>query len=52
MAVGAAGCLVPQFAATDAKFVEDYNNDRIIVDFGSGKVKAKPAPAPQTTPGK
>jgi len=25
--------LVPQFAAANAKFVEDYNNARIIVDL-------------------
>ena len=32
---------MPQFAATDAKFAEDCNNARIIVDSGGGKVKAK-----------
>lgn len=41
--------LVPQFASTNAKFVEDYNNARIIVDSGGGKAKAKPpAPKPAT----
>ena len=41
--------LVPQFAASNAKFVEDYNNARIIVDSGGGKAKAKtPAPKPPT----
>ena len=39
--------LVPQFAAANAKFVEDYNNARIIVDSGGGKAKAKtPTPKP------
>ena len=39
--------LVPQFAAANAKFVEDYNNARIIVDSGGGKAKAKtPTPTP------
>ena len=41
--------LVPQFAAANAKFVEDYNNARIIVDSGGGKAKAKP-PTPPTPP--
>jgi hypothetical protein len=40
--------LVPQFAASNATFVEDYNNARIIVDSGGGKAKAKPAPKPPT----
>ena len=41
--------LVPQFAAANAKFVEDYNNARIIVDSGGGKAKAKtPTPKPPT----
>jgi hypothetical protein len=41
--------LVPQFAASNAKFVEDYNNARIIVDSGGGKAKAKtPTPKPPT----
>jgi hypothetical protein len=44
--------LVPQFAAANPKFVEDYHNARIIVDNTGGKAKAKPAPAPQTTAGK
>ena len=38
--------LVPQFAASNAKFVEDYNNARIIVDSGIGKAKAKKPPTP------
>jgi len=39
--------LVPQFAASNAKFVEDYNNARIIVDSVGGKAKAKtPTPKP------
>ena len=39
--------LIPQFAASNAKFVEDYNNSRLIVDSGGGKAKAKtPAPKP------
>ena len=43
--------LVPQFAASNAKFVEDYNNARIIVDSGGGKAKAKtPTPTPPPTP--
>lgn len=41
--------LAPQFAAANAKFVEDYNNARIIVDSGGGKAKAKP-PIPPTPP--
>ena len=41
--------LVPQFAAANAKFVEDYNNARIIVDSGGGKAKAK-TPTPPTPP--
>jgi hypothetical protein len=41
--------LVPQFAASHATFVEDYNNARIIVDSGGGKAKAKtPTPKPPT----
>ena len=42
--------LVPQFAASNAKFVEDYNNARIIVDSGGSKAKAngKPVPKPPT----
>ena len=44
--------LVPQLAATNAKFVADYNPARIIVDAGGGKAKAKPAPALQTTASK
>ena len=39
--------LVPQFTTANAKFVEDYNNARIIVDSGGGKAKAKtPPPTP------
>ena len=39
--------LAPQLAAANAKFVEDYNNARIIVDSGGGKAKAKtPTPTP------
>ena len=39
--------LVPQFAAANAMFVEDYNTARIIVDSGGGKAKAKtPTPPP------
>ena len=39
--------LVLQFTAANAKFVEDYNNARIIVDSGGGKAKAKtPTPTP------
>lgn len=39
--------LVPQFVAANAKFVEDYNNARIIVDSGGAKAKAKtPTPPP------
>ena len=41
--------LMPQFASANAKFVEDYNNARIIVDSGGGKAKAKP-PTPPTPP--
>ena len=41
--------LAPQFAAANAKFVEDYNNARIIVDSGGGKAKAK-TPTPPTPP--
>ena len=41
--------LVPQFASTNAKFVADHNNARIIVDSGGGKAKAKrPTPKPAT----
>jgi hypothetical protein len=41
--------LVPQFVASNAKFVEDYSNARIIVDSGGGKAKAKtPTPKPPT----
>lgn len=41
--------LVPQFAASNATFVEDYHNARIIVDSGGGKAKAKPpTPKPPT----
>jgi len=39
--------LMPQFAAANAKFVEDYNNARTVVDSGGGKTKAKP---PTPTP--
>ena len=42
--------LVPQFAAANAKFVEDYNNARIIVDSGGGKAKANVKPKPPTPP--
>lgn len=43
--------LIPQFAAANPKFVEDYNNARIIVDSGGAKAKAKtPAPAPAPVP--
>jgi hypothetical protein len=42
--------LVPQFAASNAKFVEDYNNARIIVDSGGGKAKANVKPKPPTPP--
>lgn len=38
--------LIPQFAATNATFVTDYNSARIIVDSGGAKAKAKAAPAP------
>ena len=39
--------LIPQFAASNAKFVADYKNARIIVDLGIGKAKAKtPTPKP------
>ncbi len=39
--------LIPQFAASNAKFAEDYNNARFIVDSGGGKAKAKtPTPMP------
>ena len=41
--------LMPQFASANAKFVEDYNNARIIVDSGGGKAKAK-TPTPPTPP--
>lgn len=41
--------LVPQFAAANAKFVEDYHNARIIVDSGGGKAKVNtPTPKPPT----
>lgn len=41
--------LIPQFAAANAKFVEDYNNARLIVDSGGAKAKAKtPTPASPT----
>ena len=41
--------LVPQFSESNAKFVEDYNNARIIVDSGGGggKKPTPPPPAPQ-----
>ena len=42
--------LVPQFAAANAKFVEDYNNARIIVDSGGAKAKANVKPTPPPTP--
>lgn len=44
--------LIPQFAASNAKFVEDYNNARIIVDSGGGKAKpnVKPTPPPPSSP--
>jgi hypothetical protein len=41
--------LMPQFAAANAQFVEDYNNARIIVDSGGAKAKAKP-PTPRPPP--
>ena len=41
--------LMPQFASANAKFVEDHNNARIIVDNGGGKAKAK-TPTPPTPP--
>jgi hypothetical protein len=39
--------LVPQFAASNAKFVADYNSARLIVDSGGGKAKASDNPAPK-----
>lgn len=41
---------IPQFAAANAKFGEDSNNARIIVDSRGAKTKAKP-PTPPTPPG-
>lgn len=41
--------LLPQFAASNAKSVEDYNNARVIVDGGGGEAEAStPAPKPPT----
>lgn len=40
--------LVPQFAATNAKFASDYQVARIIVDNVGGQPKPKPAPQPVT----
>ena len=42
--------LVPQFAVSNAKFVADYNNARIIVDNTGGKAKANVKPKPPTPP--
>jgi len=33
--------LVPQFKSANAAFVTDYQNARIIVDFGGAKAKTK-----------
>ena len=40
--------LVPQFAAANARFVQDYQNARIIVDSRGGP--GTPPPPPATTP--
>ena len=44
--------LIPQFTSANAKFVEDHNNARIIVDSGGGKTKpaVKPTPKPGLPP--
>lgn len=42
--------LVPQFAAVNAQFVQDYKNARIIVDSGGGKANAKPPEPNSPTP--
>jgi hypothetical protein len=42
--------LVPQFAAANATFVNDYKNARIIVSAGGGKAKPKEPAAPTPPP--
>ena len=42
--------LAPQFASANAKFVEDYNNARIIVDSGGGSGTTPTPPTPPTPP--
>lgn len=42
--------LINQFTVTNAKFVEDYHNSRIIVDNTGGKAKATTPPEPKPGP--